>query len=152
MISKEQIATAYKSAPEGLQNIFFSEDFAKSLSTITKKYHLHIDQSGVLSEQVSAVILGLIKINNFNHELRQSLGISEDETNLIIYDLNQLLFSKIRKTIEENSPETHQDTPSTTTVFDAKMHGVANVPKQEVAVTPQTSDNKVRDPYREPTI
>ncbi len=189
MISKEQIKTAYDSAPEDIQNIFFAEDFTKTLADITQKYHFHIDQSGVLSEKVSAVILGLIRREDFNRELRQSLGISDDIVNLVIYDLNQSLFNKIRQIIEKNSPEMQTRTPETSTptaptapvatpapvapsatmtqpsigqpsipnpstpqIFDDKMTGVSNVPKQEVVVAPQTGDNKARDPYREPAV
>ena len=50
-------------------------------------------------------------------------------------------------------PKTEEQKPKVVQIFDEKMKTIANVPRQEVAVTPSTGDNnKVRDPYRESPI
>ncbi len=160
-IEKEELKLAYSKLPENIRQIFDASETSVVLINIGKKYGLHIDQVGQLTTLVHYVLLGLLTPKNFVVELKGTLGVSEDIANLITYDLNQQILIKIRRELEELSrgqkpPVTEQELSVKKTsmpqVFDQKMKGVANVPKQEVAVTPQTGDNKVKDPYREPII
>lgn len=171
-IELEKINESYDRLGENLKEIFDSEETANTLMSLGKKYALHIDQIGQLTTIVHYVLLGFLPLKDFAKELKSSIGVSEDVSNLIIYDLNQQILSKIRQELEELSREQEEPTktaeseqvlptktpdgqaisapgPSATQVFDNKMKNVANVPKQEVTVTSQTTDNKVRDPYRE---
>ena len=158
-IEKEQLKLAYQRLPENLQQVFDAEETSIALVNIGKKYNLHVDQLGQLTSLVHYVLLGFLAPQNFVRELKNSVGVSEDIANLITYDLNQKILIQIRQELEElsqnqgqpvktaSAPTISQNTAPA--VFNEKMQGVANVPKQEVAVTPQTEDNKVRDPYRE---
>ena len=158
-IDKEQLNQGYERLSDNLRNVFDAEETAKTLIGLGKKYNLHVDQLGQLTSLVHYVLLGFLAPQNFVRELRNSVGVSEDIANLITYDLNQKILIQIRQELEElsqnqgqpaktaSAPTISQNTAPA--VFNEKMQGVANVPKQEVAVTPQTGDNKVRDPYRE---
>ena len=161
-IDKEQLNQGYERLSDNLRNVFDAEETAKTLIGLGKKYNLHVDQLGQLTSLVHYVLLGFLAPQNFVRELRNSVGVSEDIANLITYDLNQKILIQIRQELEELSQNQGQPTKianpavqresldtSAPAVFNEKMQGVANVPKQEVAVTPQTGDNKVRDPYRE---
>lgn len=142
----------YQQLPKVVQDFMGSEETIDKILDIGKKYNLHIDQLSILNEEVSLVLHGLERNTNFNYNLRKYLGLSEDIANLITYDLNQEIFSKIRGEIEKMS--------SPQQIFDQKMGGVVNVPKQEVEVKTQTGDNEnketsgkpARDPYREPIV
>lgn len=163
--NKEQVEAAYQKLPTNLKNVFDSEETANILMSLGKKYALHIDKIGQLTTIVHYVLLGFLPLKDFARELKASIGVSEDISNLIIYDLNRQILSKIRRELEELSrgigdsqiPSVKTQTNQTASaqnisapqVFATKMHEMANVPKQEVAVNPQTTDNKVRDPYRE---
>ncbi len=149
-IEKEKLKLAYQKLPENIRQVFDSEETAKALTGIGKKYNLHVDQLGQLTSLVHYVLLGFLAPQNFVRELKNSVGVSEDIANLITYDLNQKILIQIRQELEELSHAQGESLDSSApTVFNSKMQDVANVPKQEVAVTPQTGDNKVRDPYRE---
>lgn len=168
--TEEQKKQAYNNLPEHIREFYSSEEVSTSNLNIGTKYHLHIDAIGKMGELTGLAIMGLVPFDDFNKELASRIGISSDTVNLIVYDLNQQIFSKIRKELEELSqvksapvtPKVEASSiakPTNTTVgastpqiFNEKMQGVANVPKQEVAVTPQTGDNKTRDPYREPIV
>jgi len=160
---QELIREKSANLPEPIQKLLGSPSIVDAVIEIGKKYHLHLDAVNLLSEEMSLVLFGLERPQDFNPNIRKYLGLSEDVANLITYDINQLIFSKIRKELEElsqaqkapssaNNASVPQSSPSAPQVFAEKMRGLANVPKQEIAVTPQTGDNKVRDPYREPPI
>ena len=160
-IEKEQIKLAYSRLPENIQQVFDAEETALALMAMGKKYGLHIDQIGQLTTIVHYVLLGLLPQRDFIKEIKNSVGVSEDIANLITYDFNQQILSKIRKELEELSPmtdasvkpKTEEQKPKVVQIFDEKMKTIANDPRQEVAVTPSTGDNnKVRDPYRESPI
>lgn len=149
---KEQLQKQYDVLPPKVKEIMGSEETINKILAIGKKYNLHIDQLNILSEEVGLVLHGLERTTSFQPNLRRYLGVSEDIANLITYDLNQEVFSKIREELEKiNSPQQ---------MFSDKMGGVSNVPKQEVEVKTQTGDNDIketngkpaRDPYREPIV
>jgi len=168
-IDKDLLNQAYDRLPDNLRAVFDAEETALTLINIGKKYNLHIDQMGELTTLVHYVLLGFLAPDNFVRELKNTVGISEDEANLITYDLNQQILVKIRKELEELSEQSGEvpakpdrglpsvkTTASAPTVFAEKMQGIANQPKKEVAVTAQNSDNDkeksttpIRDPYRE---
>ncbi|MFA5001112.1 MAG: hypothetical protein WC531_02695 [Candidatus Paceibacterota bacterium] len=148
-INTDEVNKAYERLPDNLKQIFDSKETSTTLINIGKKYNLHVDQLGQLTSLVHYVLLGFLAPQNFVQELKNSVGVSEDIANLITYDLNQKILIQIRQELEELSVQGLPLETLAAAVFNEKMQGVANVPKQEVAVTPQTGDNKVRDPYRE---
>ncbi|MFA5023290.1 MAG: hypothetical protein WC385_02085 [Candidatus Paceibacterota bacterium] len=167
--NSQEVSERLSQLPESFQDFLASPACVKALISISKKYNLHVDQTGKLSDQAVYTIIGLEKLSDFKTRITNELGIPEDIANLITYDINQQIFSKIRKELEElsrgiktpaeNSPgeqvgQLPKPNPSAPAMFDVKMTSVTNVPKQEVAVTPQTADNSkvapTRDPYHEP--
>jgi hypothetical protein len=151
--TKEQYKKQYSVLPPVIKDFMAKEETIEKILDIGKKYNLHIDQLQILNEEVGLVLHGLEKPGNFINNLRKYLGLSEDIANLITYDLNQQIFAEIRGELEKLSSSPQQ-------MFDQKMGGVMNVPKQEVEVKTQTGDNTVegtvvkpaRDPYREPIL
>jgi seryl-tRNA synthetase len=159
--TKEQYREQYKILPPIIRDFMESEETANKILRIGEKYNLHIDQLNILNEEVASILYGLEKISNFHSNLQKYLGVSEDIANLITYDLNQQIFSKIREELQKAPAQVianNADSPSPQQNFDQKMSGVSNVPKQEVEVKTETGDNKgeeanskpPRDPYREP--
>lgn len=158
--SKEQLEKRYQSLPDIVKKFFGSEETIDDIIDIGKKYHLHTDQLNILSEEVSLVIYGLELPSNFHSNLKRYLGVSEDTANLITYDLNQQLFSKIREELSkmsEQDDDKQAPTNSSQQLYQQKMGGITSAPKQTVEVKAQTGDNKddsattkpPRDPYRE---
>ncbi len=175
-MNKQEIGKKFDTLPEKLKSVIANLDMGAITDELRKKYNLHVDQLGRIAEEITLAMVGLTKVTDFSQKIKDKTGLAQDIVNLIIYDLNQQIFSKIRRELEELSreraepvKETEQKQippekiegsattpaspgPSATQVFDNKMKTIANVPKQEVAVTPQTGDNKTRDPYREPIV
>lgn len=151
--SKEIIQAHYAKLPERIRDFMETDETIEKILNIGKKYRLHIDQLNGLSQEVGYILHNIEPASNFNRNLIKYLGLSEDVANLITYDLNQEIFSQIRRELEKIAiPEDSQE------FYRAKMSGISSVPKEEVAVEDKTEDNKdeatptkpIRDPYREP--
>lgn len=151
--SKEQIRRQFDSLPKSLRQFIAEADLEKITNELQKKYSLHLDQLGALAEEIHLVMIGLTPARDFQRRIKNKIGLSEDTVNLITYDLNQEIFSQIRRELEKIAiPEDSQE------FYQAKMSGISSVPKEEVAVEDKTEDNKdtatptkpIRDPYREP--
>lgn len=160
-IDTDKIEEAYDSLPESLKSVLDSRETARTISDIGKKYSLHIDQLGKMAIVVRGIISGVVPRQNFLNQLREGTGLPEDVINLLVYDLNQQIFSKIREELQKSPTQIIADksnSPSPQQIFEQKMEGISNVPKQKVEVKAETGDNKVevanskppRDPYREP--
>jgi hypothetical protein len=166
LIDKEKINEAYGNLPEKVREIFDSEETALAISEIGKKNNLHIDQLGVLTNIVHTFILGLTKPSDFDDLMVREMGISADTANLIVYDLNQKIFQKIRNVLVSSSNADSNARPTINTevkkteldgAFAQKMSGTTVMPKEKVEVKAEVSDNGTavtpkRDPYREPTV
>lgn len=165
--SKETIQAHYARLPERIRDFMETDETIEKILNIGKKYRLHIDQLNGLSQEVGYILHNIEPASNFNRNLIKYLGLSEDLANLITYDLNQEIFSQIRRELEKIAiPEEARsepvekaiEGPSEQEMFQDKMSGLSNVPKTEVAVPAKTEDNKdtatttkpIRDPYREP--
>lgn len=85
--------------PEDIQDFLASSKCTDALVSIGEKYHLHVDQTGKLSDQVVYTVVGLETLYDFKERVIKELGIAEDTANLIIYDLNQNVFGPIRESM-----------------------------------------------------
>lgn len=164
-MDKQEIGKKFDTLPKELKNAIANLDMGSITDGLRKKYSLHVDQLGKIAEEITLAMVGLTRVTEFSQNIKNKTGLAQDIVNLITYDLNKQIFSNIRRELEDLSRErgpspvtqtsvqTNQPAQETKTsaaqVFDNKMNYLANVPKQEVAVNPQTTDNKVRDPYRE---
>lgn len=171
-MDSEEIRKQFDRLPDNIKQAVVNLDMGKIADDLRQKYNLHVDQVGKIAEEITLTMVGLTRPDDFNEHIRTKTGLAKDIVNLITYDLNQQIFLKIRRELEQlaqakitptetsiTDPRSNQTqatikkslTPQT---FTEKMSGLANVPKQEVVVNPQTGDNKetkpVRDPYREP--
>jgi len=158
--TKEQLRERYDQVPPELQDAFISVDNFDVIQEIGKGAGLHIDQVGRLSEEVGLVILGFVHPKDFRERIKEKIGISDDEANLIVYELNQKIFGQIREHINKfhtpeiaNQPE--NSVKDNSAAFSSKMDSILNLPKEEVEVVSKNGDNKgsletkVIDPYRE---
>lgn len=164
--TKEQLQKQYSILPEAVKEVVGSTDFYSTMIEIGKKYNLHTDQVNKLIEELSYVMYGLTKPIDFADNLHRYLAVSEDQANLITFDINERIFSKIRKELTElyngirpNEKETQTPVAKTepaqtaSGVFQQKMSGTFSVPQEKVEVKAEVSDNNTIkpafDPYRE---
>ncbi len=157
-----------------------SVELSEKIFEIGKKYNLHIDQIGQLKSELMHVVVGLKRRNDFTANLGRALGVSGDQANLIVYDLNKEVFLPLREIIldagkervnqnkenDEGNEEEPTNTPTVNNLEETetiskgllanRLSGPFNVPKEKVEVNDETGDNEgtpaivTKDPYREP--
>ncbi|OGI92725.1 hypothetical protein A2933_00710 [Candidatus Nomurabacteria bacterium RIFCSPLOWO2_01_FULL_46_18] len=92
----ELIKERFEALPESIQEIILSSHYQEDLIEISKKYNLNVEQMGILERETTMVMMGLINPNNFEMELTKELGFEKEKGHLIVNDINEKIFLKIR--------------------------------------------------------
>lgn len=77
--STEQLRELYRKVPQEIQGAISSMDNAEKFQQISKKYNLHIDQSGALSKTALLLMLGILKPQDFVNKLSDGLKMPVDK-------------------------------------------------------------------------
>lgn len=99
--SIEELNEAFEKIPEPLQDAMASVDTARIINNVGKKYNLHIDQIGALSEEAGYVLLGLTHPTEFVSSLTKRLGVGRVVASQIASDINEQIFLKFRDIIKD---------------------------------------------------
>jgi len=94
------IKDKFNSLPESIQEIILSTHYQDTLIEIAKKYQLNIEKLGILERETTLVMMGLTPTKNFEHELTRELSIDEEKGSLIVKDINEEIFLKIRELLK----------------------------------------------------
>lgn len=101
----EQIHSRLKEAPDKVKQLVGSEELAEVLATITKKYQLHLDQAGVIGDEINFVILGLARADQFTQNILNQANLSTEKTNEIAKEVNDKIFLKLRESLKQIRPK-----------------------------------------------
>jgi hypothetical protein len=127
--------------PEDVKEAISSTEVTEKLSEIAKKNNLLIDESGILEEETSYVMLGLTHPNDFAKKIRERLGVDQETANNLVNEVNSGVFLPIRESLmklhekEEVSIETTKSnnlTPSKEQVLNEIENPVVNKQTQTV--------------------
>lgn len=101
MYSKAELYEKFENLPEEIQEAFLSIDTFNTIKKITDNHKLHIDQSGLLSEQIGFVMLGVTKPENFLSNIQEKLNITPEIAGEIVKEINTEIFFPIRTSLEK---------------------------------------------------
>ncbi len=125
LYSPQEAVTRYGMLPPEVKSLLYSAEMLMIIRQIAQKHQLHIDQTGILEDETSAVMLGFIQTAEFPQILAETLSVDLPKAAAISQDVNDLLFNKIRdamkKVYEMNKvepkivevPEPQKPAPST---------------------------------------
>ncbi|MEK7589789.1 MAG: hypothetical protein AAB475_00850 [Patescibacteria group bacterium] len=99
--SKDFLNEKYKLIPEVVKDAMGSVDRANLIRSIAEKYKLHIDQTGLLFEEIIYVTLGVEKTSDFVRNLKVYLHISKNKVNAVAGDVNEKIFLPIREALKK---------------------------------------------------
>jgi hypothetical protein len=99
--TRQEILNQIDKLPKELQEAYFSVDIDNVIFKIGETNSLHVDQIGLLANQVGLVIVGLTKPQDFLGNLVSELGISRDEAGKITQDINEQVFLPIRDSLKK---------------------------------------------------
>ncbi len=128
--TNEQIKRAVEALPIEFQEAIADSVVSNKVLDIGKRHALHLDQTGKLQDDAMLALLGLIPGSIFSTTLAKDLGIPEAQAEAIVHDINQEVFSPIRKTIQEKTTEEEpvgeEKTPDEELDREEVLHGIEN--------------------------
>lgn len=144
MYTPEQIKEAFKKLPQIVREAITSTETTEATVNIGKKYGLHVDKLGILSQETGYAILGLTPTADLPQRLKQVLGLDDSTVNSLASDLNQQIFLKIREFVQETT-----ETPINALV--PAPSSVENILEPKIQRVTTTLDGKPweGDPYLE---
>ncbi|MFQ5788444.1 MAG: hypothetical protein ACE5H1_10760, partial [Thermodesulfobacteriota bacterium] len=99
--SLEQKLKRLNALPREIKNVVGSTELSESLKSITKKYNLHIDQAGILGDEINFTLLGFTKTTDFIKNLKAQLNLPDEKVNAIAKDVNEKIFLPIRQSLKK---------------------------------------------------
>jgi hypothetical protein len=99
----EIIASAYANAPLLVKNTFTNGDIITVVQNLQSTYGLHIDTSGVLSDEIGYLLIGLISPTEF-YERLHAQGLPKDTVSSIVRDVNEKIFLPLQQKMRAETP------------------------------------------------
>ena len=90
-----------KSLPDDMQIAMFSPEVSEQVQDVAEKYSLDIEQTGVLMDITSYVMLALIPSKNFVAELAKEAQIDTEKATNIAKDINDEVFAGIKESLRK---------------------------------------------------
>lgn len=103
--TKEQIDQRFKILPPSVQDAVLSVGVADSIKSIADKHQLHIDQTGLLNEEITYVMVGAEKSSDFIRNLKTQTKLPNNKVNAIAGDVNDKIFLPIRELMKNVTKE-----------------------------------------------
>jgi len=102
---QDTIARQIGKLPLDVKDAVFSVDYSATLDQITKKNRLLIDQAGKLETETTLVMVGLEPLADYKKNILKNLEVDEKTADTIIIDVNDLIFKKIRISLQKMNKE-----------------------------------------------
>ncbi|MCC7004964.1 hypothetical protein IT397_03550, partial [Candidatus Nomurabacteria bacterium] len=99
MDHEDNLKKIFDSLPEDIRSAISSADTGEALRTIGVKYKLHFDKIDTLVDEVGLVLFGVNKSSELKENIRKSTGLDENTLNSLVKDIDDLIFSKIKKSL-----------------------------------------------------
>ena len=111
--TKNLIKEQYAKLPPVLQKAIQSTDLHDQITAIGTKHQLHIDQMGLLEDEISLLMMGFTEPIEFAGALQENVHVTADQAQKIAADINQEILLPIRDRLENNT--TPAEAPSVIT-------------------------------------
>lgn len=145
ILTPEQVRTLRQNLPQELKDAFSSPELADGLFALVKRYNLRTDISGLLSDEINRVILGVTRPDNFLQSIQKRLALPPNTTADLVRDIDGTIFEPIRAalhTLHVTQSAESKSLENRNTIVTNKLSG----PTHTSHNTPQRN----HDPYREP--
>lgn len=162
----EQIKKRLAELPEDVRLAVQASDLGDKINSIGSKHQLHIDQVGVLEDEIMLVMLGFTDPGGFTSRIQQGLHIDQQEAAQLTEEVSEQFFLPLRESMQmfmaaQSASHTlhaaaESPAPPTSTLPKAEVMlaektatSVPKTPTPPAAGTP-TPRAYTKDPYREP--
>jgi len=149
-----ELQQKYLKLPEELKRAMFSVENAEHIQAIAQKYHLQTEKMQCLAKTAGLVLLGEIRLEDFEQEIQKQCGFIPESARDISQDVHQQIFSKIVgagfKPAQEKKPVVGADFMSAQK--DVKMTQEPDIKKELANHGIEIKEPKREDRYREAII
>jgi hypothetical protein len=106
----EELEAKFKKLPKNIQVALTSVEVADEIKNISEKHGLLLDQTAVLFDVFSYILLGLLPAADFVKTFSKESNVSEKVATTVAEEVNSQVFSKIRSSIQatQDGPEPGQ--------------------------------------------
>lgn len=134
----ESVAEVMQTLPPVLRTYIAEEKYAPVTQSLMSKYHLRIDQAGVLEQETMLMLMGIETPNEFTQALVEEAKLDQQTVNSIVQDVNTQIFIPLREQMRNEvgggSQPVQSTTPPRPVVANAPVPNYA--PPQPVAPPP----------------
>lgn len=98
--TQNQIEQRLAELPQDVRDAVLSAQLGEHVREIGQRHALHIDQAGVLEDEVMLVMLGFFKPEDFSNQIAAQLRIPAADADAIAQEVNQQIFLPIRESMK----------------------------------------------------
>lgn len=88
--------------PENIKKAINDSNYQSFIYEIGNKYSLNIDQLGILEDITIKVMVGTIKGDQYENEIKSKINIPENSIKEMIVELNENIFKNIKEILKNN--------------------------------------------------
>lgn len=96
----QELEEHYDKLPEILKEAMTSTDVADAIFEIGKRHEFSLEETGILAEEISFVILGLIQPPEFTKALALRLQATPETAEMIVREVNHEIFFPLREALK----------------------------------------------------
>ncbi len=153
----EQIKQRFEALPKDIKEAISSVDTTSTIVDIGEKYKLHIDQIGELVDETGLIMLGFSKSNQFVSNIEKRLGISRNEANDLVREINDKILIKIRESMRESvdkkeGEDIQKENLEVKTEDREKILREIEYPEEIKEVTPSSETTTEKEPLQEVVV
>ncbi len=89
----------FRKLPQDVKEAYESIEYSKMLEDIEKKFHLHVDQTDKLNDEIFRLMVGLIHPEEFTVKVQKGIAVPSETAKQIAGEVNQKIFHPIRASL-----------------------------------------------------
>lgn len=99
----------FNELPKDLQEAIACSDWKNKIYDIAKRYKINIEQTGILEEITSRLILNKVNGGQYDAELKTKITIPEDKIKEVVSEINESVLKNIKEILRINSTKEKKD-------------------------------------------
>lgn len=136
------------SLPKEVQEAISYSGWKEKMYDVAKKFKLNIEQTGLLEEITTKVILNTIHADQYENEIRSKIDLGDDKIKEMVVELNENIFKNIKEVMKNASISSNEEKkipapPYTKTITNDQLpitnKKITEIKKEDVVPLPPVS-------------
>ncbi len=134
---QKTIAEYYQKLPQGAQRVFAEMKWLADLRAISQKYALNEEQIQTLGTETTLVLLGVIRLDEYEEILAHELGLGKDKADQLTAEIDEKILRNIRGDLNNSYSNNLADLFEKEIKKEEASEGNANTIKIESKMNPK---------------